>query len=57
MPRPVFDRCTDPALPFREKRAMPWRKVYDDSLSMQEKGQRAYEVRPYPLDSVGSNHY
>lgn len=23
---------------------MPWRKVYDDSLSMEEKGQRAYEV-------------
>lgn len=23
---------------------MPWRKRYDDDLSMQEKGQRAYEV-------------
>ena len=27
-----------------EKRGMPWRKPYDDSLSMEEKGQRAYEV-------------
>jgi hypothetical protein len=29
----------------REKRGMPWRKPYDDSLSMEQKGQRAYEVR------------
>jgi A/G-specific adenine glycosylase len=28
----------------REKRGMPWRKRYDPSLSMEEKGQRAYEV-------------
>ncbi|KAJ9105455.1 hypothetical protein QFC21_001826 [Naganishia friedmannii] len=28
----------------REKRAMPWRKVYDESLSMADKGQRAYEI-------------
>ncbi|KAJ9120701.1 hypothetical protein QFC22_002632 [Naganishia vaughanmartiniae] len=28
----------------REKRAMPWRKVYDDGLSMEAKGQRAYEI-------------
>ena len=24
---------------------MPWRKRYDPGLSMEEKGQRAYEVR------------
>jgi hypothetical protein len=29
----------------REKRKMPWRKRYDDSASMEAKGQRAYEVR------------
>lgn len=29
----------------REKRGMPWRKPYDDTLSMEQKGQRAYEVR------------
>ncbi|RSH82220.1 hypothetical protein EHS25_005930 [Saitozyma podzolica] len=28
----------------REKRGMPWRKRYDPSLSMEEKGQRAYEI-------------
>lgn len=28
----------------REKRAMPWRKVYMEDLPMAEKGQRAYEV-------------
>jgi A/G-specific adenine glycosylase len=28
----------------REKRGMPWRKRYDHSMSMEEKGQRAYEV-------------
>jgi adenine-specific DNA glycosylase len=28
----------------REKRGMPWRKRYDPELSMQEKGQRAYEI-------------
>ncbi|KAK8864250.1 A/G-specific adenine glycosylase [Kwoniella newhampshirensis] len=28
----------------REKRGMPWRKRYDPTLSMEEKGQRAYEV-------------
>lgn len=28
----------------REKRGMPWRKRYDPSLSMDEKGQRAYEI-------------
>jgi hypothetical protein len=29
----------------REKRKMPWRKRYDDSASIEAKGQRAYEVR------------
>ena len=29
---------------IREKRGMPWRKRYDPALSMEEKGQRAYEV-------------
>jgi len=28
----------------REKRGMPWRKRYDPALSMEEKGQRAYEI-------------
>ncbi|WWC61714.1 A/G-specific adenine glycosylase [Kwoniella dejecticola CBS 10117] len=28
----------------REKRGMPWRKRYDPRLSMEEKGQRAYEI-------------
>jgi A/G-specific adenine glycosylase len=28
----------------REKRGMPWRKRYDPSLTMAEKGQRAYEI-------------
>lgn len=28
----------------REKRGMPWRKRYDPSLTMEEKGQRAYEI-------------
>jgi A/G-specific adenine glycosylase len=28
----------------REKRGMPWRKRYDPELSMEEKGQRAYEI-------------
>ncbi|WVQ99230.1 A/G-specific adenine glycosylase [Kwoniella sp. CBS 9459] len=28
----------------REKRGMPWRKRYDPSLSIEEKGQRAYEI-------------
>ncbi|ODO08184.1 A/G-specific adenine glycosylase [Cryptococcus amylolentus CBS 6273] len=28
----------------REKRGMPWRKRYNHDLSMEEKGQRAYEV-------------
>ncbi|WVR07224.1 A/G-specific adenine glycosylase [Kwoniella sp. DSM 27419] len=28
----------------REKRGMPWRKPYDPSMSMEEKGQRAYEI-------------
>ena len=28
----------------REKRGMPWRKRFDHSLSMEEKGQRAYEI-------------
>ncbi|WVN88166.1 A/G-specific adenine glycosylase [Cryptococcus depauperatus CBS 7841] len=28
----------------REKRGMPWRKKYDPTLNMEEKGQRAYEV-------------
>lgn len=28
----------------REKRGMPWRKPYDSSLTMEEKGQRAYEI-------------
>ncbi|WVQ77201.1 A/G-specific adenine glycosylase [Cryptococcus sp. DSM 104548] len=28
----------------REKRGMPWRKRYDHGLSMEEKGQRAYEI-------------
>ncbi|KAJ9108147.1 hypothetical protein QFC19_002615 [Naganishia cerealis] len=28
----------------REKRAMPWRKIYDDDLALEEKGQRAYEL-------------
>ncbi|KAL7421720.1 hypothetical protein Q5752_003491 [Cryptotrichosporon argae] len=28
----------------RERRGMPWRKRYDPSLSMEEKGQRAYEI-------------
>ncbi|GHJ84468.1 hypothetical protein NliqN6_0870 [Naganishia liquefaciens] len=28
----------------REKRAMPWRKVYNGDLAMTEKGQRAYEI-------------
>ncbi|KAK4684776.1 hypothetical protein P7C73_g5390, partial [Tremellales sp. Uapishka_1] len=28
----------------REKRGMPWRKRYDAGLSMEEKGQRAYEI-------------
>ncbi|ORY32557.1 hypothetical protein BCR39DRAFT_522828, partial [Naematelia encephala] len=28
----------------RGKRGMPWRKRYDPTLSMEEKGQRAYEV-------------
>ncbi|KIR55896.1 A/G-specific adenine glycosylase [Cryptococcus gattii Ru294] len=33
----------------REKRGMPWRKKYDPSLSVEEKGQRAYEVSIYIL--------
>nr|KIR50140.1 A/G-specific adenine glycosylase [Cryptococcus bacillisporus CA1280] len=33
----------------REKRGMPWRKKYDPSLSIEEKGQRAYEVSIYTL--------
>lgn len=28
----------------REKRGMPWRKRYDPNLTMEEKGQRAYEI-------------
>ena len=32
----------------REKRGMPWRKKYDPDCSMEEKGQRAYEVRSTP---------
>jgi len=28
----------------REKRGMPWRKRFDHNLSMEEKGQRAYEI-------------
>ncbi|WWC89496.1 A/G-specific adenine glycosylase [Kwoniella dendrophila CBS 6074] len=28
----------------REKRGMPWRKKYDPNLTMEEKGQRAYEI-------------
>lgn len=28
----------------REKRGMPWRKAYDPSLTMEQKGQRAYEI-------------
>lgn len=28
----------------REKRGMPWRKRYDSSLTMDQKGQRAYEI-------------
>lgn len=28
----------------REKRKMPWRKRYDDTASMETKGQRAYEA-------------
>nr|XP_019046116.1 A/G-specific adenine glycosylase [Kwoniella bestiolae CBS 10118]OCF25046.1 A/G-specific adenine glycosylase [Kwoniella bestiolae CBS 10118] len=28
----------------REKRGMPWRKRYDHKLSMEKKGQRAYEI-------------
>lgn len=28
---------------------MPWRKKYDPSLSVEEKGQRAYEVSIYIL--------
>ncbi|KAE8537690.1 hypothetical protein D1P53_005746 [Cryptococcus gattii VGV] len=28
----------------REKRGMPWRKKYDPFLSIEEKGQRAYEI-------------
>lgn len=28
---------------------MPWRKKYDPSLSIEEKGQRAYEVSIYTL--------
>ena len=33
----------------REKRRMPWRKRYDDLVSMEVKGQRAYEVSLPPL--------
>nr|KIR87566.1 hypothetical protein I308_01588 [Cryptococcus tetragattii IND107] len=33
----------------REKRGMPWRKEYDPSLSIEEKGQRAYEVSIYTV--------
>jgi A/G-specific adenine glycosylase len=28
----------------REKRGMPWRKRYDATLTIEEKGQRAYEI-------------
>jgi A/G-specific adenine glycosylase len=28
----------------REKRGMPWRKRYDPTMTMEEKGQRAYEI-------------
>lgn len=29
---------------IREKRQMPWRKPYDPSLTLRQKGQRAYEI-------------
>jgi hypothetical protein len=38
----------------REKRGMPWRKRYDPALSMEEKGQRAYEVGLRSLGRVVS---
>ena len=44
------DVVTDP----REKRGMPWRRPYNDASSLQEKGQRAYEVcRSAHLRAVG----
>lgn len=33
----------------RDKRGMPWRKRYEHGFSMEEKGQRAYEVGSEPL--------
>lgn len=39
----------------REKRGMPWRKRYDDGLSDEEKGQRAYEVSLWRESSGGAD--
>ena len=50
---PYTGDCT---LMTREKRGMPWRKPYDDSLSVEEKGQRAYEVSPLSKSGSSRDH-